>query len=142
MKYSQMSKYAQADLQRVMTYLVSGGYEVGKLPQAIQANSPIIEKHIVMALKNGEYADATPNLKRMVGMLMVYADKLAQGEADGYPRANQAEAVGEANRKAGRVSISSRVNLPEHLEDWWAGMSAEERGDFIAGAYLPEAWEK
>lgn len=140
MQHSRISKYAQQDIQRVLEFLGSTGQGTGKLLAAIQSDSPILEKHLVAVLSDGDYTTATPSIKRIVGMLMGYADRLAQGETSGYPRANQAEAVGAANRKQGRVSVVSRVSLPERLEQWWQDLTPEERGDFLAGAYHPETW--
>lgn len=140
MQYSQISKYAQQDLQKVMDFLNRTGQSTGKLPDAIKSDSAIIETHIRMVLKDGNYERATPYTKRLVGMLMAYADRLAAGDVDGYGRDNQVGAVREANRKPGRVSVVSRVSLPEDLEDWWDNLTPEERGDFLA-AHRPASEE-
>lgn len=139
--FSDISKYAQSDLRRVMQFLADTGQPLGKLPQAIQADSPIIEAHILNVLRDGDYTDADTYTRRLVGQLMAYVDDLRAGQVDNYARDRQAAAVAAANRKEGRAALVSRVSLPEGMREWWEGMTPEERGDFIAAAFS-DRWQE
>ena len=136
MNYTKLSKYAKSDINRVLTYLRSTGQSVGKLPQAIDTNSPIIEKHLSAVLMDGTYDQADAYTKRAVGWLMLYCDNLRAGNASGYARDRSAEASSEANSNPGRQSVVSRVSLPDDLVTAWEAMTPQERGDWIA-----ERWE-
>lgn len=134
-QFSKISKYAQADLRRVVEFLVSTQQNVGKLPDAMRTDSPIIEAHILNVLRDGDYSEADTYTRRLVGQLMAYVDDLKAGQVDNYARDRQVAAVAAANRKTGRVSLQSRVSLPEGMREWWEGLSPEDRGDFIAAAF-------
>lgn len=140
-KFSEMSKYAQTDLRRVVEFLVSTGQDVGKLPEAMHSSSPIIELHILNALRDGDYGEADTYTRRLVGQLMAYVDDLRAGRVDNYARDRQAAAVAAANRKEGRASIQSRVSLPEGMREWWEGLTPEERGDFVTAAFSDRSKE-
>ncbi len=140
-QFSKISKYAQADLRRVVEFLVSTGQNVGKLPDAIRTDSPIIETHILHALRDGDYSEADTYTRRLVGQLMAYVDDLKAGRVDNYARDRQAAAVAAANRKEGRAALVSRVSLPEGMREWWEELTPEDRGDFIAAAFS-DRWKE
>lgn len=136
MKYSELSQFAKSDLSRVLAWLDStgqSGHSTDKLRQAMSSSSPIIEKHIVNALSDGDYSEATPYTKRLVGWLMIYAEDMQRGVTPlEYSRDRAARLKSESmGLPEDVVSTQQRVILPLELQDWWQELTPEQRGAVV-----------